>query len=144
MTLILSMHPVGQLVAILFACYGAYLGFQRTKSLHLGRTTKFFRKRHAIVGSIALIFMLSGIAAGSIMVERYLLNPKMGLHETFAMVILALGLFGLLSGFFLYFKPKQRRILPAMHGINNMLILIIAFAQIVTGTMVYLRYVLHW
>ena len=129
MTLILSLHPVGQIIAILFACYAAYLGLQRTKSLHFGKTTGFYRERHVITGSIALFSMLGGIAAGSIMVNRYLLSPDMGLHVAVAMIILVLGLFGIISGFVLYLKPKQRRILPAVHGINNLVILLLALVQ---------------
>lgn len=144
MTLILSLHPVGQLIAILFACYAAYLGLQRTKSLHFNKTARFLRERHVIAGAIALISMLGGIATGSIMVDRYLLSPDMVLHETFAMIILVLGLFGIISGFILYLKPQRRRILPAIHGINNLVILLLALAQIITGIMAYLRYVLRW
>lgn len=143
MTLILSLHPVGQIIAILFACYAAYLGLQRTKSLHFGKTTGFYRERHVITGAIALFSMLGGIAAGSIMVNRYLLSPDMGLHVAVAMIILVLGLFGIISGFVLYLKPKQRRILPAVHGINNLVILLLALVQVVTGIMAYMRYVLH-
>lgn len=143
MTLILSLHPVGQIVAILFACYAAYLGLQRTKSLHFGKTTRFYRERHVITGAIALFSMLGGIAAGSIMVNRYLLSPDMGLHVAVAMIILVLGLFGIISGFVLYLKPKQRRILPAVHGINNLVILLLALVQVITGIMAYMRYVLH-
>ena len=144
MTLILSIHPVAQLGAILLAFYAAYLGFQRTRSLHFGKSVTFPRKRHAIIGSIGLISMLGGIGAGFIMVNRYLLNPDMGLHVAVAMIILPLGLFGIVSGFFLYLKPKQRRILPAFHGINNLVILFLSLAQIVTGIMAYLRYILKF
>ena len=144
MTFMLSIHPVAQLCAILLAFYAAYLGLQRTQSLHFGKTTRFLRERHAIAGAIALVSMLGGIAAGSIMVDRYLLNPAMGLHEAVAMVILLLGVFGIFSGLFLYLKPQKRRILPAIHGINNMVILALALAQIFTGITAYLRYVLHW
>jgi len=144
MTLILSLHPAGQLMAILFACYAAFLGFQRTKSLHFGKVARFLRQRHAIIGAIALISMLGGIVAGDIIVNTYLLEPDLTLHVVFAVVILVLGLVGISSGFFLYFKPKPRRILPAIHGVNNLLLLIICFGQIVTGAMAYLRYVLHW
>ena len=143
MTLILSLHPVGQIIAILFACYAAYLGLQRTKSLHFGKTTRFYRERHVITGAIALFSMLGGIAAGSIMVNRYLLSPDMGLHVAVAMIIMVLGLFGIISGFVLYLKPKQRRILPAVHGINNLVILLLALVQVITGIMAYMRYVLH-
>jgi hypothetical protein len=142
MTLILSIHPVAQFGAILLAFYAAYLGFQRTRSLHYHKPAKFLRKRHALVGSVALLSMLGGIAAGLFMVNRYLLNPDMGLHEVFAMILLPLGLFGIFSGLFLYFNPRQRRFLPVIHGINNLVILFLALAQIITGIMAYLHYVL--
>ena len=144
MTFILSIHPVAQLVAILFALYAAYLGFQRTQSLHFGKTARFLRERHVIAGSIALISMLGGIAAGFIMVNRYLLNPDMALHVAVAMIMLPLGVFGIFSGFFLYLNPGKRKILPALHGINNLVFLVLALSQIVTGIMAYLRYVLRW
>lgn len=144
MTFILSIHPIAQLAAILLALYAAYLGFERTKSLHFNKTTKFLRDRHVVVGTIALVSMLGGIAAGFIMVSRYLLNPDMGLHVAVAMVMLPLGLFGIFSGFFLYLNPGKHKILPAIHGINNLLILLMALSQIVTGIMAYLRYVLRW
>jgi hypothetical protein len=143
MTLILSIHPIAQVGAILLAIYAAYLGLQRARSLHFGKSVKFLRQRHAITGAIGLTSMLGGIGAGVIMVDRYLLNPDMGLHEAVAMIMLPLGLFGIFSGFFLYLKPRPRRILPALHGINNLVILALALAQIVTGTMAYLRYVLR-
>jgi uncharacterized membrane protein YfcA len=142
MTLILSIHPVAQFGAILLAFYAAYLGFQRTKSLHYNKTTQFLRKRHAIVGFIGLISMLGGIAAGLFMVNRYLVSPDMGLHVAVAMILLPLGLFGIFSGLLLYLNPKQRRFLPAIHGINNLVVLFLALAQIITGIMAYLRYVL--
>jgi len=144
MTFILSIHPVAQLVAILVAFYAAYLGLQRTRSLHFGQGTRFLRGRHVITGTFALISMLGGIAAGFIMVDRYLLNPDMGLHEAVAMTILPLGIFGIFSGFFLYLNPKRRKVLPAIHGINNMAVLVLALVQIGTGIMAYLRYVLRW
>jgi predicted MFS family arabinose efflux permease len=143
MTLILSIHPLAQLGAILLAFYAAYLGFQRTRSLHFGKSVKFLRKRHVIAGSIALVSMLGGIAAGFIMVNRYLLNPNLVLHEVVAMIMLPFGLFGIFSGFFLYLNPKQRKFLPAIHAINNLIILVLALAQIATGSMAYLRYVLR-
>jgi hypothetical protein len=144
MTLILSIHPVAQLGAILIGFYAAYLGFQRSRSLHFGKATRFLRQRHAMSGTIALASMLGGTAAGFIMVNRYLLSPEMGLHVAVALTILPLGLFGIFSGFFMYLKPKQRKSLPALHGITNLVILTLALAQIVTGIMAYLRYVLHW
>ena len=144
MTIILSIHPIGQIFAILVAFYALYLGYQRTKSLHYNKSASFNREYHAVAGTVALISMLGGIAAGFIMVSRYLENPELGLHKAVAMVLLPLGIFGIFSGFFLYLNPRKRKILPAIHGINNFLILILAVLQIITGTAAYLRYVLKW
>ena len=107
MTLILSLHPTGQLIAILFACYAAYLGFQRTKSLHFGKTGRFLRQRHVVIGAAALVSMLGGIVAGDIIADAYLLEPDMTLHVVFAMVILVLGLFGVLQVFFSTTSPSR-------------------------------------
>lgn len=144
MTLILSIHPIAQLGAILLAVYAAYLGFQRARSLHFGKSVQFRRQRHAITGAIGLISMLGGIAAGVFMVNRYLLSPDMGLHTAVALIMVPFGLFGILSGFLLYFKPRQRRVLPALHGLNNFVFLALALVQIITGVAAYLRYVLRW
>ena len=144
MTLLLSIHPIGQLFAILLAFYALYLGYQRTKSLHYAKAARFKREHHVVAGTVALISMLGGIAAGFIMVSRYLDNPEMGLHVAVAMLLLPLGIFGIVSGFFLYLNPGKRTILPAIHGINNLLVLILALLQVFSGTAAYLRYVLKW
>jgi hypothetical protein len=143
MTFILSIHPMAQFAAILFAFYAAYLGLQRVRSLHFNRSARFLRERHAITGAIGLVSMLGGTAAGFIMVNRYLLSPDLGLHVTVAMIMLPLGLFGIFSGLFLYLNPKKRGVLPAIHGINNLVILVLALVQIITGISAYLRYVLR-
>jgi hypothetical protein len=142
MTTLLSIHPIGQLFAILVAIYAFYLGYQRTKSLHYNKPASFKREHHVVAGTFALISMLGGIAAGFIMVSRHLDNPEMGLHVAVAMVLLPLSIFGIFSGFFLYINPRKRKILPAFHGINNFLIIILALLQVFTGTAAYLRYVL--
>ena len=143
MTFLLSIHPAAQLGAILLAFYAAYLGLQRAQSLHFGKTKQFLRERHVIAGTIALITMLGGIAAGAIMVNRYLLNPDMGLHVAVAMLMLPLLVFGIFSGFYLYLNPGKGRIFAAVHGINNLVILALALVQIISGIQAYLRYVLQ-
>ena len=144
MAFILSIHPAAQLGATLLAFYAAYLGFQRTLSLHYNKQTKFFRRQHAIIGFIGLFSMVGGTAAGVYMVNRYLLNPDMGLHKAVAMILLPLGLFGIISGLILYLKPGPRKYLPAIHGINNVIVLLLGLAQIFTGIKAYLQYVLRW
>ena len=140
--LLLSIHPAAQFMAILLAYYAAYLGMQRTQSLHFAKTVKFQRQRHVITGAIALIAMLGGIGAGFIMVARLPHHPDIGLHEIIAKTLLPLLLFGLCSGLYLYFKPEKQKIIPVIHALNNLLILLLVLVQIFTGWQVYQRYVL--
>jgi hypothetical protein len=107
-------------------------------------TAGFPRKRHAFAGTVALIFMLAGSVAGSFMKDRFLQNTDLGIHGAVAMLIIVLGLFGIISGYFLYTTPRKRKILPVVHGVNNFAILLLALVQILSGTAAYLRYVLRW
>jgi hypothetical protein len=140
--LLLSIHPIAQLTAIAVGVYAAYLGIQRTQSLHFGKSIRFLRQRHALAGSIALISMLGGIAAGLIIVSRFMENPNMGLHGMIAKLLLPLLIFGIFSGFYLYLNPQKGKVLPAIHAINNLIIVHLALLQIITGAWVYKTYVL--
>ena len=140
--LLLSIHPIAQLTAIAVGVYAAYLGIQRTKSLHFGKSTRFLRERHALAGSIALISMLGGIGAGLFIVSRFMENPNMGLHGIIAKLLLPLLIFGIFSGFYLYLNPRKGKVLPAIHAINNLIIVHLAVLQIITGAWVYKTYVL--
>ena len=140
--LLLSIHPAVQFTAILLACYTAYLGLQRTQSLHFGKTAKFQRNQHVIAGAIALVAMIGGIGAGLIIVAFFMQNPNTGLHGIIAKTLLPFLLFGLFSGFYLYFKPEKRKIIPAIHALNNLIILLLVLMQIFTGWQVYQKYVL--
>jgi hypothetical protein len=144
MTFLLSVHPIGQLAAILVGLYAAYYGYQRIRSLHFGIATGFPRKRHAFAGAFALISMLAGSVAGSFLKDAYLPGTEMGIHSAVAVLIVALGIFGVISGYFLYAKPRKRKILPLIHGLSNFTVLLFALIQIVTGTAAYFHYVLRW
>jgi hypothetical protein len=65
-----------------------------------------------------------------------------GLHVKVGLCILALLLFGLVSGLYMNLKNKKRRFLPLIHGLNNLLVLGLALYQISTGWWVYRAFVL--
>lgn len=134
--ILLSVHPLIQLTAITLALYAGWLGSLRALRLHFGRGDREFpRDRHVLTGSLALMLMLGGIAGGLIMVVRHLQKPLLnsGLHGQAAMVVLPCIVFGLFSGFYLYLNPAKRTILPALHGLNNLLLILSALLQIFTG-----------
>jgi hypothetical protein len=137
--ILLSIHPLLQLLAISLAMYAALLGYQRARSLHFGRVDRFQRDRHVIVGSLALMLMLGAVAGGMIMVSRFLHRPMLsGLHGQVAMAALPFLIFGLFTGFYLYLNPAKRTVLPLIHAINNLTVLIFALLQIYTGVKFYL------
>jgi hypothetical protein len=141
---ILSLHPFFQVLAIIIAFYGAFLGFQRTRNLHFGQQDVVFRrKRHALVGFIALSILLGGMAGGKIIAhiiwqEMVVIN----LHKGVALAILPFLLFGMVTGLYLYFSPAKRKVLPAFHAVNNAILLILLLYQAYSGMHVYLKYVL--
>jgi hypothetical protein len=139
--ILLSVHPLIQLTAVAMAFYAAWLGWRRGRSLHFGReAVEFPRDRHVLVGSLSLMLMLGGIAGGLIMVVRYLGRSMLssGLHGQAAMVALPFMVFGLFSGFYLYLNPAKRIVLPALHGLNNLLIILFTLLQLITGLRLYL------
>ena len=142
--LILTLHPFFQGLSIVLAFYAAAIGLQRTRSLHFGRQeATFYRKRHALIGGIALFMLLGGLAGGKI-IAYYVWQGLVviHLHKTMAVIILPFLLIGIGTGLYLYFKPGKRKLLPAVHGINNAILLILLLIQAYAGIIVYLKHVL--
>lgn len=142
--LILSLHPFLQGLGILLAFYGAFLGLQRVRSLHFGQKGVVFRrKRHALIGGISLFMLLGGLAGGKIIASLIWQGlVVIERHENLALIILPFLLIGIGTGLYLYFKPGPRKVLPAIHGLNNAVLLILLLVQAYSGIHVYLRYVL--
>jgi len=57
-------------------------------------------------------------------------------------VMLPLILFGLFSGLYLNYKKGKRMLLPILHGINNLVVLILSLYQVSSGWWVYNAYIL--
>ena len=140
--IILSLHPLAQIAAVILAFYAAYLGFNRTKSLHFNIKADFNKDRHIVTGTLSLIALIFGMAGGAIMVGRYLEKPLLeSIHGKGAIILLPFLLFGLFSGFYMYLNPGNRKILPALHAINNLVVLFLAFIQSITGIAFFIKIV---
>jgi len=75
--------------------------------------------------------------------HHYLPGIELGPHKEIAGVLVVLLPIGLGTGLYLYFKPGLRKVLPALHAINNLIVLILLLAQITTGLSVYRAFVPH-
>jgi hypothetical protein len=65
-----------------------------------------------------------------------------GTHGKVAVAMLPLILFGLFSGLYMNYRKGKRKLLPIIHGLNNMVVLILALYQISSGWWVLTVYVL--
>ncbi|NVM26820.1 MAG: DUF4079 domain-containing protein [Desulfobacterales bacterium] len=139
----LVVHPIIQFLAILLALYVFYLGLQRFRFLHLHHKVVFRWKRHVALGEIALGVLLAGMLGGMAVVFVYRHGVFMtGIHGKGALVMAPFMIFGLESDLYMNHKKKQRRILPLIHGLNNLFVLLMAVSQIVSGLRIYRAFVL--
>lgn len=140
----LSVHPVIQSSAILLALYVFFLGVQRFRSLHHHRVV-FKWKRHVFLGKIALGAWMVGMMGGMTMVYYYWYGFLMtGTHGKVALLMLPFIIFGFASGQYMNHYKKKRKALPLIHGLSNLVLLILALTQVVTGWWVYRDFVLGW
>ena len=134
----LIVHPIVQFLATLLALYVLYLGLLRFGSLHLKKTTAFDWKRHVTMGYLSLGTWLVGMAAGGAMVYLYWHGILItGTHGKVSLVMAPFMVFGLASGLYMDQKKLKRKALPLMHGVSNLVVLILALTQIVSGWGVY-------
>ncbi len=143
MTAPLLFHPVIQALTTTLAGYVLWLGLQRFQSQHLHRKIAFKWKSHVTLGTVALGLWLAGLIGGLIMVKIWWGGILItGSHGKTALFMLPLILFGLFSGLYMDHRKKKRSALPLLHGLNNLLLLILALYQAYTGWWVYSVYVI--
>jgi hypothetical protein len=139
----LSVHPLLQFSMLLLGGYVLFLGLFRAMSLHGGHRTLFRWRRHVALGHLAMAGWLMGLAGGLIMVRitwhSFLIS---GLHGRIALAMIPFILFGWASGYWMDRTKKKRTLLPLLHGLNNLLVLLAALAQIYTGYRVFQTFVL--
>lgn len=141
----LSVHPVIQGSATLLALYVFFLGVRRFRFLHLYQGVAFKWKRHVFLGKIALGAWLVGIVGGMTVVYSYWYGFLItGTHGKVALVMVPFIIFGLASGQYMNHNKKKRKVLPLIHGLSNLVLLILALTQVVTGWWVYRVFVLGW
>ena len=139
----LLIHPILQFLSTLIAIYVLFLGINRFRFLHLHQKAIFNWKRHVFIGTTSLILLIAGLFGGMTIVYLYWHSLLMtGVHGFTALIMLPLMLFGLISGHFMNRIKKKRTIFPLIHGINNLIVIILAAWQIASGWRVYTTYVL--
>jgi hypothetical protein len=140
---VLAVHPIIQFLAILLALYVFSLGLQRFRFLHLQQKSIFRWKRHAALGKIALGLLLAGMLGGMAMVYVYWHGfLVMGIHGKVALAMVPFIIFGVGSGLYMDHKKKNRKLLTFIHGLNNLVVLVLALTQVLSGWGIYRSFVL--
>lgn len=130
----LYVHPLMQLAAIAILIYVAALGFSRVRSLHLGHSARFNRKQHIRWGKVCLVVLGAGSIGGLIMVRVFMGGWLVSdLHGRVGVALIPLIAFGLASGMYMEQRPAQRKVLPLLHGLCNLLLGLLCLGQAYGG-----------
>ena len=132
--MLLWIHPIVQALTALLALYVLRLGLSRFASRHLGKTTVFKWNRHVMLGKTVVVVWALGAIGG--MSVTYLTYGKLfteSLHFKIGIIVLPVLLITFLTGTRLNRRRNQSNILPVVHLVNNILLLILAGTQVVTG-----------
>ena len=132
--MLLWIHPIAQALIALLALYVLRLGLSRFASRHLGKSTVFQWNRHVMLGKVVVAVWALGALGG--LGVTYLSYGKLfteSLHFKIGIIILPVLLVTWLTGTRLDRRRNQSKVLPVVHLLNNVLLLILAAIQVVTG-----------
>ena len=140
---LLYIHPATQFIATMMAIYALVIGGQRFRFLHLGQKASFKWQRHVWFGGCAVFLWFIGFWGGLFVVKNFWYSVLItGLHAKVGAAMIPLMLFGIITGMYMHKKKKKRKVLPLLHGINNLILLILALFQFYSGWYVYNAFVL--
>jgi hypothetical protein len=139
-TVVILGHPLLMVLNLLLALWVAWQGVNRARFSLFKQKAAFNWKGHTRYGLVVMGVWIVGAIGGSIVTDMLQGIPDAyGLHEGIAPVMLALIAFGGASGLYMDRKKARRKVLPVLHGAANMVLLLLAFAQLATGVVILSR-----
>jgi len=133
-TLLLLGHPLLMFANILLAIWVLFLGVQRFRSSYLNQRARFPWNTHVKLGYTVMAVFLLGMVAGPAMTATFWGEAgTTGTHFQNGLLMLPLILVGLVSGWRMDHVKARRRVLPIVHGVNNLLLVLLALCQLTTG-----------
>jgi hypothetical protein len=139
-TAVILAHPVLMILTLLLSLWVAWQGVNRARFSLLKQKVPFNWKGHTRYGLVVMGLWVAGAVGGSIVTDMlHGIPDAYELHGGTASVMLALIAFGGLSGLYMDRKKAKRKMLPILHGAANMVLLLLAVAQLVTGIVIVAR-----
>ena len=130
----LLIHPLMQLMATVLVLVVLQQGLQRFRFQHLKQKAAFKWKQHVSLGTCVIVLWLVGFVGGLVMVRNYWYAVFItGLHGKVGVAMLPFMVVGIVSGWIMHYRKKRRKVLPLIHGVNNLVLVLLALFQIYNG-----------
>ena len=130
----LLIHPLTQLTATVLVLLVLQQCIQRFRSQHLKQKAGFKWKRHVYLGTCVMALWSAGFVGGLAVVRNYWYAIFItGMHAKVGMAMLPFMLIGTLSGWIMHRRKQRRKVLPLIHGVNNLVLVLLALFQIYNG-----------
>lgn len=127
-------HPLTQIFALLVGLVAFLYGFMDFLRRHCGKKILFPWKKHVRWGTLALILWMFGTISGFTLTwvgyDTIFITDE---HAYVGVTIFFLAIASLFTGFIMDKYKKNRKKLPIIHGIINLILIILVLWQAVTG-----------
>lgn len=130
------LHPLMQLCAAALGLWAMWQGLKRVAMLR-GKKILFPWKQHVKLGTLALVLWILGGLGFYVTLELFGSTHITGLHAILAWPVITLAFVGLITGYIMNRYKRKRKILPMIHGILNVLLLILVAVECYTGSQVW-------
>lgn len=125
-------HPLMQVFAAVLGIWAMFQGIQRIRML-MGVKLIFPWKKHVKLGTLALSLWILGALGFYVTLDLFGETHITGLHAELAWPVVGLSFLGLITGYIMDKYKKKRKILPLIHGICNIILIILVFVLFYTG-----------
>ncbi|MBW2514530.1 MAG: DUF4079 domain-containing protein [Deltaproteobacteria bacterium] len=130
----LLLHPLMQLVATVLVLVVLQQGIQRFRFQHLKQKAAFQWKRHIYLGTWVMAIWTAGFVGGLMVVRNYWYATFItGVHGKVGVAMLPFMLVGIVSGWVMHVWKRPRKLLPWVHGVNNLVLVLLALFQLYSG-----------
>jgi hypothetical protein len=130
----LWIHPLLQLAATALALYVLHLGWPRFQANHLGRKGKFMWAEHVRLGKYVHILWMAGLVLGLYAAgQAWGQNTITGGHYWIGQSMMPCIAGGYVTGVVMDRNRAKRRYLPLAHAVFNIMAVVLALAEVVTG-----------
>ena len=131
--LFIWLHIFMQVSALVLGIIAMRQGVQRVSQSHFKKKILFPWKQHVRWGRYAMLLWLAGALGFYVTHSMFGATHMTGSHANVAWGVMALCVGGLISGEMMDRKKKRRFWIPVIHGVLNVLLIILVFFELWTG-----------